>query len=158
MRITFVTRKFGNVERNSHCDVLHITPIRVARLLLDCNGDMAYSRCQSLKTSLVFLNRASYGRRRNNDVTSQELEVTMMLRHNLRTDAQMCGKSATQASLFVRHGRGVNRVYWVSSSCLIGEAGFLFPRDLMIRARYRSLEKVVYMFTTEMKVTGPAGQ
>ena len=55
------------------------------------------------------MNRASYGRRRNNDVTSQEREVTMMLRHNLRTDAQICGKSATQASLFVRHGRGVNR-------------------------------------------------
>ena len=35
----------------------------------------------------------------------------MMLRHNLRTDAQMCGKSASQASLFVRHGRGVNMVY-----------------------------------------------
>ena len=70
-----------------------------------------YSRCQSLKPSLVFLNRASYGRRRNNDVTSQEREVTMMLRHNLRTDAQICGKSASQASLFVRHGRGVNRVY-----------------------------------------------
>ena len=43
-----------------------------------------YSRCQSLKTSLVFLNRASYGRRRNNDVTSQEREVKMMLRHNFR--------------------------------------------------------------------------
>ena len=41
MRITFVTRKFGNVERNSHYDVLHITPIRVARLFLDCNGDFA---------------------------------------------------------------------------------------------------------------------
>ena len=41
MRITFVTRKFGNVERNSHCDILHITPIRVARLFLDCNGDFA---------------------------------------------------------------------------------------------------------------------
>ena len=41
MRITFVTRKFGNVEHNSHCDVLHITPIRVARLFLDCNGDFA---------------------------------------------------------------------------------------------------------------------
>ena len=41
MRITFVTRKFGNVERNSHCDVLHITPIRVANLVLDCNGDFA---------------------------------------------------------------------------------------------------------------------
>ena len=37
----FVTRKFGNVERNSHCDVLHITPIRVARLFLDCNGVLA---------------------------------------------------------------------------------------------------------------------
>ena len=41
MRTTFVTRKFGNVEHNSHCDVLHITPIRVARLFLDCNGDFA---------------------------------------------------------------------------------------------------------------------
>ena len=41
MRITFVTRKFGNVERNSHCDVLYITPIRVVRLFLDCNGDFA---------------------------------------------------------------------------------------------------------------------
>ena len=41
MRITFVTRKFGNVERNSHCDVLHLTPIRVANLVLDCNGTFA---------------------------------------------------------------------------------------------------------------------
>ena len=41
MRITFVTRKFGNVERNSHCDVLHCTPVRVARLFLDCNGVFA---------------------------------------------------------------------------------------------------------------------
>ena len=43
--------------------------------------------------------------------TAQEREVTMMLRHNLRTDAHICGKSASQASLFVCHGRGVNRVY-----------------------------------------------
>ena len=41
MRITFVTRKYGNVERNSHCDVLHITPIREANLFLDCNGVFA---------------------------------------------------------------------------------------------------------------------
>ena len=41
MRITFVTRKFGNVERNSHCDVLHFTPVRVARLFLDYNGVFA---------------------------------------------------------------------------------------------------------------------
>ena len=41
MRITFVTRKFGNVERNSHCDVLHVTPVRVARLFLDYNGVFA---------------------------------------------------------------------------------------------------------------------
>ena len=75
-----------------------------------------YSRCQSLKPSLVFLNRASYGRRRNNDVTSKEREVAMILCHNLRTDAQICGKSASQASLFVRHGRGVNRVYYLQPS------------------------------------------
>ena len=86
--------------------------------LASCTGESVqlhsnrpYSGCQSLKPSLVFLNIASYGRRRNNDVTSQEREVTMMLRHNLRTDAQICGKSATQASLFVRHGRGVNSFY-----------------------------------------------
>ena len=41
MRITFVTRKFGNVERNSQCDVLHVIPERVARLFLDCNGVFA---------------------------------------------------------------------------------------------------------------------
>ena len=54
MRITFVTRKFGNVERNSHCDVLHITPIRVARLFLDCNGVFAikaYRRSTKAATS-----------------------------------------------------------------------------------------------------------
>ena len=43
-----VTRKFGNVERNSHCDVLHITPIRVARLFLDCNGDFAITAYRQL--------------------------------------------------------------------------------------------------------------
>ena len=36
----------------------------------------------------------------------------MMLRHDVRTDAQICGKYASQASLFVHHGRGVNRVYY----------------------------------------------
>ena len=41
VRITFETHTFGNVERNSHCDVLHITPSRVARLVLDCNGVFA---------------------------------------------------------------------------------------------------------------------
>ena len=29
------------VEHNSQCDVLHITPVRVARLVLDCNGVFA---------------------------------------------------------------------------------------------------------------------
>ena len=133
MRIRFVTRKFGNVERNSHCDVLHITPIRVARLFLDCNGDFAikayrpYSRCQILKPSLVFLIRPSHGRRRNNDVTSQEREVTMMLRHDLRTDAQICDTFASQVSIFVHNGRGA--VYCIkakmhqfvnTSCCCIG--------------------------------------
>ena len=35
MRITFNIPEFTRNERNSHCDVLHITPIRVARLVLD---------------------------------------------------------------------------------------------------------------------------
>ena len=35
MRITFNIAEFTRNERNSHCDVLHITPIRVANLVLD---------------------------------------------------------------------------------------------------------------------------
>ena len=101
--VAFCLYKKKTVTLNS--EMLHCVFPKIDRL------NRPYSRCQSLKPSLVFLNRASYGRRRNNDVTSQEREVTMMLHHNLRTDAQICGKSASQASLFVRHGRGVNRVY-----------------------------------------------
>ena len=100
-----------------------------------------YSRCQLLKPSLVFLNRASYGGRWNNDVTSQEREVTMMLRHNLRTDAQICGKSATQASLFVRHGRGVNRLYsssFCTTRCLGNKVSSPFVRRYAIAPNYRS--------------------
>ena len=52
MRITFVTRKFGNVERNSHCDVLHITPVRVARLVLDCNDVFAIKAYRPLSRRL----------------------------------------------------------------------------------------------------------
>ena len=52
MRITFVTRTFGNVERNSHCDVLHITAIRVVRLFLDCNGDFAIKAYYRLNVEL----------------------------------------------------------------------------------------------------------
>ena len=57
MRITFVTRKFGNVERNSHCDVLHITPIRVARLFLD--GDFAI-KAYSMLTEIVYCRMQIY--------------------------------------------------------------------------------------------------
>ena len=35
MRITFNIPEFTRNERNSHCDVLHFTPVRVARLVLD---------------------------------------------------------------------------------------------------------------------------
>ena len=38
MQITFLTRKFRNVEHNLHCDVLHITTVWVFSLTLDCNG------------------------------------------------------------------------------------------------------------------------
>ena len=68
----FVTRKFGNVERNSHCDVLHFTPVRVARLFLDCNGVFAikaYSRyantCSQRKSAFDAL-RISYQAGRHN--------------------------------------------------------------------------------------------
>ena len=35
----------------------------------------------------------------------------MILRHDLGTDAQICGIFASQASFFVHYGRDVNRVY-----------------------------------------------
>ena len=35
MRITFNIPAFTRNERNSHCDVLHITPDRVANIVLD---------------------------------------------------------------------------------------------------------------------------
>ena len=35
MHITFNIPEFTRNERNSQCDVLHITPVRVARLVLD---------------------------------------------------------------------------------------------------------------------------
>ena len=38
MQITFLSRKFRNVERNLHCDVVHITTKWVSSLTLDCNG------------------------------------------------------------------------------------------------------------------------
>ena len=41
MQITFVTRNFRIVERHLHCDVLHVTTVRVTRLVLDCNGVFA---------------------------------------------------------------------------------------------------------------------
>ena len=45
-------RKFGNVERNSHCDVLHFTPDRVANLVLDCNGVFAIKAYRPLSRRL----------------------------------------------------------------------------------------------------------
>ena len=41
MQIMFNTRKFRNVERNLHCDVVHITTVWVSSLSLDCNGVFA---------------------------------------------------------------------------------------------------------------------
>ena len=35
MRITFNIPEITRNERNSHCDVLHIAPVRVANLVLD---------------------------------------------------------------------------------------------------------------------------
>ena len=41
MQITFLTSKFRNVERNLHCDIVHITTKWVSSLTLDCNGVFA---------------------------------------------------------------------------------------------------------------------
>ena len=50
-------RKFGNVERNSHCDVLHFTPVRVARLILDCNGFFAIKAYKPMTTIQIWWQR-----------------------------------------------------------------------------------------------------
>ena len=58
MQITFLTRKFRNVERNLHCAVVHITTVLVSSLTLDCNGDFAikayWIRNRSNKMSACF--------------------------------------------------------------------------------------------------------
>ena len=41
VQITLLTRKFRNVERNLHYDVVHITIVWVSRITLDCNGIFA---------------------------------------------------------------------------------------------------------------------
>ena len=41
MQITIFTRKLRNVQRNLHCDVVHITAKWVFRLTLDCNDVFA---------------------------------------------------------------------------------------------------------------------
>ena len=35
MQITFEIPEFARKERNSHCDVVHITTVRISRLVLD---------------------------------------------------------------------------------------------------------------------------
>ena len=41
MKITFVTRKFRNGQRNVHCDVVRIITKWVFGLTIDCNGVFA---------------------------------------------------------------------------------------------------------------------
>ena len=50
---------------------VHVT-VRYTWVFFRIRANRPYSHCQILKPSLVFLNRASYGRRWNNDVTSHE--------------------------------------------------------------------------------------
>ena len=38
---TFLWLNVIRISTDSHCDVLHLTPVRVARLVLDCNGVFA---------------------------------------------------------------------------------------------------------------------
>ena len=53
MQITFFTRKFRNVERNLHCDVVHITTKWVSSLTLDCNGVFAIKAYDILFTQYL---------------------------------------------------------------------------------------------------------
>ena len=56
MQIVFVTRKFRNVDRNLHCDALHITTVRVARLVLDCNGVFVIKAFAQFRSHFEYLN------------------------------------------------------------------------------------------------------
>ena len=56
MQITFFTRKFCNVQRNLHFDVVHITTKWVFRLTLDCNGVFAIKAYTPLHSSASILN------------------------------------------------------------------------------------------------------
>ena len=64
MQITFLTRKFRNVECNLHCDIVHITTVWVSSLTLDCNGVFAINACGCLFSSGVggphWLQRTEY--------------------------------------------------------------------------------------------------
>ena len=53
MQITFLTRKFRNVERNLHCDVVHITTVWVSGLTLDCNGVFAIKAYMPLYDNIL---------------------------------------------------------------------------------------------------------
>ena len=52
MQITFLTRKFRNVERNLRCDVVHTTTVCVSSLTLDCNGVFAIKAYNYIPFSL----------------------------------------------------------------------------------------------------------
>ena len=52
MQITFLTRKFRNVERHLHCDIVHITTKWVSSLTLDCNGVFAIKAYRPLSRRL----------------------------------------------------------------------------------------------------------
>ena len=62
---------------------------------------------RSCLPSHVFVNRASYRRWRNNDVTSHEREVTMMLRQVLRTVARTCLQCLAFCLTWLWHEWGV---------------------------------------------------
>ena len=59
MQITFFTRKFRNVQRNLHCDLVHITTKWVFRLTLDCNGVFAI-KAYSVHWAFVVLFRVLF--------------------------------------------------------------------------------------------------
>ena len=59
MQITFFTRKFRNVQRNLHCDIVHITTKWVFRFTLDCNGVFAI-KAYDLVSDMVHSGLAPY--------------------------------------------------------------------------------------------------
>ena len=78
MRITFNIPEFTRNERNSHCDVLHIAPVRVANLVLDDAIAAIASSRKSLATRTAAICDRFQGRRVRHEYVT--MHITFLTR------------------------------------------------------------------------------